>query len=424
MVERIADISTSLQDCSSEIQNNYQNAQAKVDEIKQKILEIENILKNPTSSDLRWGLAEWVEDTKNFFGYLQHRMDFLAQISTEWPEWTFSAYLMKDIMREFLSQRHLLDGIAKSEGLRGFYYDWEREYEKYLECKKSMDDEKKEEYGKIKFHVLNLSCFDRENEQKKGEIEKVWNQKIENGEIPEKCRITTRILQIIKELNEHKKRVLLYTKEQSEVNIEEGDIQIAIPGGIIGYHAFYVIIENIIRNSAKHSYTKYKHKSNIKDLEIMIEFRDDPFKPDEMWLFRIYDNVSKINGNRLPGKEQKRFRTFPDDIPEYRVSPEEDLVAYMNWCLRRAIIKETGELEKPIDLRRAQIIFYPDDSRPKVRINEEVKALAYVNFEPQFSKEIGDWVYEREIKDVEEIKLTEEDDPDCAHITFLRFGNV
>ena len=56
LIERITDISMSLQDCLNEIQNNCQNAQAKVEEIKQKISEIENILKNSTSSDLRWDL--------------------------------------------------------------------------------------------------------------------------------------------------------------------------------------------------------------------------------------------------------------------------------------------------------------------------------------------------------------------------------
>jgi len=334
---------------------------------------------------------------------------------------------MKDIMREFLSQRHLLDGIAKSEGLRGFYYDWENGYEKYLGCKKSVDNEKTEEYGKIKFHVLNLGKIGNKNASSE------WNYDLNNLDesiAKRKDKFKNKEEKLIASENKEKYlRILLNSDEKGEIepNIEEGDIQIAIPGGIIGYHAFYVIVENIIRNSAKHSYTKmkellkewaelklylnssmknkdkecknrekfdkakeilnikneeeckkkieklkgkYKSEGNNKlrkdlsekeqilkrtfgkefykmqDLEIMIEFTDDPLKPDEMWLFRIYDNVSKINGKRLPGKGQKRFRAFPEGTPEGEVSPEKDLVAYMNWCLRHSVIKETGELDK------------------------------------------------------------------------------
>lgn len=229
-----------------------------IDKLKEetinKINEIKNILQSLTGSSLRWGLAEWIKDTQTFFGYLQHRMDFLAQISTEWPEWTFSAYLMKDIMREFLSQRHFLDGIAKSEGLRGFYYDWETPYNNYLEIKQkhSQASQQQENYGRIKFHVINLGKIGSEKASEK------WHYEISTT--PE-C-IQSRINEFKnKKINEKKYlRILLCSDEKNEIepNIQEGDIPIAIPGGIVGYHAFYVLFENIIRNSAKHSYIKMK----------------------------------------------------------------------------------------------------------------------------------------------------------------------
>ena len=309
--------------------------------------EIQNIINSLTGSELRWGLMEWIEDTKIFFEYLQHRMDFLAQISTEWPEWSFSAYLMKDIMRYFLSQRHLLDGIAKSEGLRGFYYDWEEPYKQYLEAKQKSDQGKSEEYGRIKFHVVNLACFDIANDEAKNKVKEIWYGRVDNDKINEHCKIKKRLEQIKEKFsNKEEKRILLYTKEKdSEVNIEEGDIQIAIPGGIIGYHAFYVIVENIIRNSAKHSYNKNK----IEDLEIVIEFTDDPFKHDEFWLFRIYDNASCALKDNNAKVEGERFRIFSEDVPDNndnKKTPEHGLVAFMNECLRHSIIKETGELDK------------------------------------------------------------------------------
>ena len=345
-IEGIKNFFEAIQQCASIFSQNN---------IKQEICAVREQLNNLTSSTTRWGVTEWVKDTRTFFEYLQHRMDFLAQVSTEWPEWTFPAYLMKDIMRYFLMQRHLLDGIAKSEGLRGFYYDWETGYKKYLE---SVGDKETEECGKIKFHVLNLSCLERGSQSKGDKVKEVWNQSIKNSEAPAQCRITKRIDLVIGKLNETRKRKFLHTKEESEVNIDEGDIQIAIPGGIIGYHAFYVIIENVIRNSAKHSYTKYKDR--IKDLEIMIEFTDTingkpvvvvekdsegKTKEVEAYLFRIYDNVSFVEkGTEVCGE---RFRIFSGDAKEKDKTPENDLVAFMNRCLRHSLIKkETGELDK------------------------------------------------------------------------------
>jgi hypothetical protein len=195
-----------------------------------------------------------------------------------------------------------------------------------LECKSKLEknNEKKEEkeFGRIKIHVFNLSKI---GDGKDNGIKELWNNN--QNSIEERK----------KQLNDQ--RVLLYsTDKDSKINIEK-DIPIAIPGGIIGYHAFYVIIENIIRNSAKHGYAK--NKENKEELEIVIEFTDDLKEPHNYWRFRIYDNVSKIE-NRI--NQNKRFRIF--DVNEKEKTPEKDLVAFMNECLRHSLIKETGEIDK------------------------------------------------------------------------------
>jgi len=61
-------------------------------------------------------------------------------------------------------------------------------------------------------------------------------------------------------------------KNKKIINNEK-DPLIAIPGGITGTHAFYTIIENIIRNAAKHSYNKKDNKQN-KGLEVYIQIID------------------------------------------------------------------------------------------------------------------------------------------------------
>jgi len=84
--------------------------------------------------------------------------------------------------------------------------------------------------------------------------------------------------------------------------------------------------------------------------------------------------------------------------------------------------QEAGELDKPLDLRAAQIIFFPDGRKPQVRINSEVRAIAKVKFKPDLIKKPGEPVYEHELEGLGEINLTEEGDPDCGHATLIRIA--
>jgi len=84
--------------------------------------------------------------------------------------------------------------------------------------------------------------------------------------------------------------------------------------------------------------------------------------------------------------------------------------------------QEVGELDKPLDLRAAQIIFFPDGRKPQVRINSEVRAIAKVKFRPDLTKKRGEPVYEDELEGLGQINLTEKDDPDCGHATLIRIA--
>jgi uncharacterized protein (UPF0332 family) len=85
--------------------------------------------------------------------------------------------------------------------------------------------------------------------------------------------------------------------------------------------------------------------------------------------------------------------------------------------------QDAGELPKPLNLIAAQIMFYPDGRKSKVRINSEVRALGKVKLKPEISKKVGEPIYEHEIEGLGAINLPEEDDPDCGHATLLRIGN-
>lgn len=84
--------------------------------------------------------------------------------------------------------------------------------------------------------------------------------------------------------------------------------------------------------------------------------------------------------------------------------------------------QDLGELEKPVDLIMAQIIFDPNGGEPKVRINDQVRGKMSVKLSESIEKpvEAGDPVYFNQIDNVEAFEL-EEDDQDFGHATLLKF---
>lgn len=98
---------------------------------------------------------------------------------------------------------------------------------------------------------------------------------------------------------------------------------------------------------------------------------------------------------------------------------------FMDLYITPEILKrqETGELEKPLNLRAAQIIFFSDGRKPQVRINSEIRAFAQVKLKSGISKKAGEPIFEHEVEGLKEIHLTEGDDPDCGHATLVRIGD-
>lgn len=234
----------------------------------------------------------WSKDAQLLALYVQQRMDFIAQVSSEWPAWTEPAYLLKNLVRGFLYQKHLLNFIAASEelGARLFH---PRRHEENL----------KQYAGDIRLHVFLAP-------------EEVWAEPggaFHRKEEPGKTAVESRMDDILRcppkfylENGDRESwnpwnHVLLYTPEKGEPMGETTkDVLLAIPGGVVGYHAFYVILENIIRNAAKHGFAK----GDADHLDIVIEvcyssrqrvhIRAANGRLVPAWLLRIYDNVSFI----------------------------------------------------------------------------------------------------------------------------------
>ena len=71
------------------------------------------------------------------------------------------------------------------------------------------------------------------------------------------------------------------------------DIEICLPNE----HTIYSILENLIRNSAKHNKDRIKE-----ELEITIEITDES---DDYYSIKIYDNVSAVNAEKIIGFSEK-----------------------------------------------------------------------------------------------------------------------
>jgi len=82
--------------------------------------------------------------------------------------------------------------------------------------------------------------------------------------------------------------------------------------------------------------------------------------------------------------------------------------------------KNANRLPNDFRLRSVQVIFSLDRGWNKVRLNEEVKAIARSKINRPIKKEEA--VYENDIDNIEKIELTD-GDKNCAHITLLLFKN-
>ncbi|MFH0734643.1 MAG: hypothetical protein V1773_07075 [bacterium] len=196
-------------------------------------------------------------DDQILFKYIQQRMDFIAQITTEFPQWASSTWLIRDIMRRFYMQKNLLSYIAQSECLSAYQ-------------------------------------FQNNNNKQKNKL-------------------------LIKVLDKDFNPIII--NKNNNFDEEIPDALVAIPGGVVGCQAFYTILENIIRNSAKHSWVSSDNEGNF-ELYVQFDINSEPYKP--FVTIRVFDNCT------YP-KQKQIAKKFLREI---------------NNKITRSFIENTGELRK------------------------------------------------------------------------------
>ena len=86
------------------------------------------------------------------------------------------------------------------------------------------------------------------------------------------------------------------TEEGYEIFNEKNDISIMLPGGTIGQQAFYNIIENVIRNTAKHNVI------GMQDcVHFVVKFSNSK-SLKKYYEVEIFDSIGQTNSRRLKGK--------------------------------------------------------------------------------------------------------------------------
>lgn len=193
----------------------------------------------------RTPLNNFIFNIKHLLEYLKERMDFIATIMTFIPS-SFTMDFKKDIFMKIN-----FDTELKSNG----------EYKSNSEIKY--------------FEKLNLL------------LEYIaFSEKLNNTEIKRE-----------------------YIKILLHDNMNTQDLPVAIPGGIIGKQAFFTILENIIRNAAKHSAMSSKKDK----MEFTIDFPDENSNNNERYVYdkddllrvTITDNMDIVDNDLVKKLQAK-----------------------------------------------------------------------------------------------------------------------
>jgi uncharacterized protein (UPF0332 family) len=82
-----------------------------------------------------------------------------------------------------------------------------------------------------------------------------------------------------------------------------------------------------------------------------------------------------------------------------------------------------GLIARPYALSAAQVIFHADGRPFEIRLNEQVRAMGKVKLKTGVNKNEGDAIYADEVESFESVRLADDEDPNCGHITLRRLGD-
>ena len=326
-------------------------------------------------------------DDRVLYQYIQHRMDYIASATTGAPDWSVSTPFVANLMKMFYSQRHLLEHIAGSDGLHAYKYQgkgtqtgvWQKD------C--------------VKIIVRKIERY-KEEKYPKGQKNEGWQGK--------KCADGSWIYayEFFRDAPAKQKDSISLKSESDDLQSKETandknddnpktvnwnlDEVVSVPGGILGQHAFYNIVENVLRNAAKHSWAgKSAEKREAVNLEIYIDFEKtkeralkEDGKDEEMICFTVGDNMSKLFQDKFweelfdkfnntdsswPGPSHKECSQFTGkSLPSLFAQPLDDFSvpadADSNCKHIKDFLKGTGNADSLPPLYRALYAYISDNA--------------------------------------------------------------
>jgi hypothetical protein len=251
---------------------------SRVKNLRQRLIELYNV----RGEDDYFALDSTERLKTSLDDYVQQKADFLAEVATDPNNSSNSKHLMRDVISPFVSNALLMDSLASTEGFHYLTKD---------EC------------------TLKLSLYIKQD----GKCQRILGPdppaydplfgEAESSTDAAPDRTSDHILP---------------------------DPMVSFPG-ILGHYALYGILENIIRNSAKHN--DGSRNDGFLHIHLLIEDDPDPKAAKNCFRLRIWDNLSNadktIAGN-IPGSGEKT-RT---------------LSQYLNDWLKADLIDEHGEVRR------------------------------------------------------------------------------
>jgi hypothetical protein len=229
----------------------------------------------------------FLDNTRRFHEYLQGRFDFIARAIDDTKDLPEPVWFVQDLLRGFFNQTCYLDNLVADLGLRL---------------------ENMEFYLIIEPNEL-VQVGDGESQQQtncdplKPKFVARWKP-VPPRTDPLPSGFEAGPLEIDWEPDTRSEE----TRRQDYRSIQSCDKLVSLPGGMIAAHAFYSILENIIRNSAKYGNLKINHQDPNSKYRLTISLLRDRGN----YRARIWDNYSSaesIEEKKLLQKLQKPFVT-------------------------------------------------------------------------------------------------------------------
>lgn len=160
-------------------------------------------------------------------------------------------------------------------------------------------------------------------------------------------------------------------EEENDIKLKLSKLRLAVPGGVMARHALFTIVENILRNAAKHS----KHEGN---LELTIKIEED----NDKYTLLFYDNCNSANTKVKVAKKDISGK----EIKDHEANEEKSVIEVIREKLNNiTIIGDDAKIDKN-DKGLKEMLFCAiwlkneDLSKTLFDIqNKNVRALDYID---------------------------------------------